>query len=124
VGSTICYSPTANWCSVYLPSTVRVAADPVGLCRRCPSLPSFAWYDQRPFSLFAVDGAPRLALALAAATVEGADEVSVSLQQDGPLVAVAVNDQGTSTAEVAGRRAATTLWPPLTTLRMTSGEAR
>ncbi len=50
-----------------------MAADPVGLCRRCPSLPRSAWYDQRPFSRFVVNGAPRFASALAAATVEMAD---------------------------------------------------
>ncbi len=44
-----------------------MAADPVGLCRRCSSLPRSAWYDQRPFSLFAVDGAPS-GVALAAPT--------------------------------------------------------
>jgi hypothetical protein len=55
-----------------------------------------AWYGQRPFSPFAVNGARRLSLALAAATVEGDDEVGVPLPRDGPLVAVAVNDQAIS----------------------------
>jgi hypothetical protein len=73
-----------------------VAADPVGPCRRCPFLPRSAWYDQCPFSLLAVDGTSRSALALAAATAEGADEVTVPLQRDGPLVRVAANDQAIS----------------------------
>jgi hypothetical protein len=50
-----------------------VAADPVGLCRRCPSLPRSASYDQRPFSRVVVDGALRFAPALASATVEMVD---------------------------------------------------
>jgi hypothetical protein len=37
-----------------------MAADLVGLYRRCPSLPRSAWYDQCPFSLFAVDGGSRV----------------------------------------------------------------
>jgi anti-anti-sigma factor len=43
-----------------------------------------------------VEGALRLAIALAAATVEGADGVSVSLQRDGRLVTVAASDQAIS----------------------------
>ena len=54
---------TPEWCSVGLPSTVRVprmAADLVGLCRRCRSLPRSAWCDPCPFKLFAVYGTSRV----------------------------------------------------------------
>ena len=37
-----------------------MAADLVGLCRRCRSLPRSAWCDPCPFKLFAVDGASRV----------------------------------------------------------------
>ena len=37
-----------------------MAADLVGLCRRCPSLPRSAWCDPCPFKLVAVDGAFRV----------------------------------------------------------------
>ena len=36
-----------------------MAADPVGLSRRCPPLLRSAWFKQCPFSLFAVDAASR-----------------------------------------------------------------
>ena len=39
---TICYSPTANWCSVYLPSTVRVPQGGGRPSRSVPEVPLFA----------------------------------------------------------------------------------
>ena len=37
-----------------------MAADRVGLCRRCPSLPRSAWCDSCPLELVAIEGASRI----------------------------------------------------------------